>query len=55
MGNWDNSVTTRDDRLELIRLVIQVTREHYDLWGQWPNALEIATRIGLVEKHENSA
>lgn len=47
-GNFDEATGPRgDERMELIRLVIQLTREYLDLWARFPTATEIAAQIGV--------
>lgn len=50
MGDWSDATpppTTRDPKLELIRLVLQVQRSFYESWGRWPTVADIADLIGL--------
>lgn len=50
MGNWSDAATvTRDPKLELIRMVLQVQRTFYESWGRWPTVAELAEQLGLPQ------
>ena len=47
-SNFTDAVQTLS--LEEIRLVIQFTKEHYEMYGKWPTATQIAADLKLHER-----
>ncbi len=47
MGDFDEAIRTDRD---LLRAILILTRELYELYGRWPTADEIRVQLGLPKE-----
>lgn len=49
-SNFDDARIASTERMDFMHAVMQIQREHYMLFGDFPSAEQVAEKMGLIAK-----